>query len=271
METGIPYLDHLVIPWLTRILLALLIFVIGRWIAKRLSQGILKVLMKSQPDGTLARFLGHIFYGFLLVAVSLAAVRELGVDISSLLALIGAAGLAVGLALKDSLANFAAGVMIVIFRPYKSGDSITFNSQSGTVDEIGMFSTALVTPDNQRIIIPNSTLISGTVVNSTAEATRRIDLILHLGPDDHLPTAKRVIADVLAADSRILTKPAPAIGVDKLGVSTIELFVRPWVATVDYSGVKADLQERLKLALDAVGIMIPTRPPSVIVQTAAKN
>lgn len=259
MESGIPFIDGYVIPKLVQIVVALLIFVIGKWIAERLSKWLLKVLLRSNSDDTLVKFIGHLFYGFLLAAVVLAALQELGFDVSSLLALIGAAGLAVGLALKDSLSNFAAGVMIIVFRPFKSGDSITASGQTGTVDEIGTFSTTLNTPDNQRIIIPNSSIIGGTIINSTSLPTRRIDIILYLGGSDNLLTAKTVIEGVLAAETRLLREPAPAIGVEKLGASHIEFFVRAWVNTADFALVKAELLERIKLALDAAGIVIPAK------------
>lgn len=270
METGIPFVDNNVLPWLVRIALAVLIFLAGRWLSGKLSRVFLNVLLKSHADSILAKFIGQLCYGFLLMAFVLAALDQVGVDISSLLALIGAAGLAVGLALKDSLSNFAAGVMIVIFRPFKSGDTITAGGQTGVVDEIGMFSTMLNTFDNQRIFIPNSTIIGNTIVNSTTLPTRRIDLALFLGPDDNLVTAKRVIDEVLRAEPRILANPPCSVGVDKIGPTNIELFVRAWVNTPDFGVVKADLQERLKLALDAAGILLPTRPVPVLVQNVTR-
>jgi len=270
METGIRLIDLYLTPWLGKILLGLLIFVIGKWIVDQISKVLLRVMQKSDFDHALVKFVSHLCYGFLMIAVVLISVQTLGVNISSLLALLGAAGLAVGLALKDSLSNFAAGVMIITFRPFRSGDSITIASCSGMVDEIGIFSTKLNTPDNQRIFVPNSTLISGTIINATTLPTRRIDLLLHLSGDDNLLTAKQSIAEVLASEPRILSQPAPAIGVEKLGAASIELFVRPWVNTADYASVRSDLQERLKLALDKVGIFIPGRPAPVYLQTQPK-
>lgn len=262
MESGIPFIDGYVIPKLVHIVMALLIFVIGKWVAERMSKWLLKVLLRSNSDDTLVKFIGHLFYGFLLAAVVLASLQELGFDVSSLLALVGAAGLAVGLALKDSLSNFAAGVMIIVFRPFKSGDTITATGQSGTVDEIGTFSTTLNTPDNQRIIIPNSSIIGSTIINSTSLSTRRIDLALYLSGSDNLLTAKAAIERVLAAETRLLRDPAPALGVEKIGTTHIELFVRVWVHTSDYALVKADLLEHIKLTLDAVGIVIPAKLPA---------
>ncbi len=267
METGIRLIDIYLTPWLLKIGLALLIFVIGKWIVDQVGKVLLRVMQKSDFDHALVKFVSHLCYGFLMIAVVLVSVQTLGVNISSLLALLGAAGLAVGLALQGSLSNFAAGVMIIVFRPFRSGDTITIGSNSGMVDEIGIFSTKLNTPDNQRIFVPNSTIISGIIINATTLPTRRIDLLLHLGGDVNLLTAKQIIAQVLATEPRILSQPAPAIGVEKLGAASIEVFVRPWVNTTDYAPVKADLQERLKLALEQAGIFIPGRPAPVYLQT----
>jgi len=271
METALRLFNLYLAPWLGKILLALLIFVVGKWFVDQVGKLLLRVMQKSDFDHALVKFVSHLCYGFLMIAVVLISVEELGVNISSLLALLGAAGLAVGLALQGSLSNFAAGVMIIVFRPFKSGDSITIGNSSGMVDEIGIFSTKLNTPDNQRIFVPNSTIISGIIINATTLPTRRIDLLLHLDGGDNLLTAKQTIAQVLASEPRILKLPAPAIGVEKLGSASIELFVRPWVNTVDYAPVKADLQERLKLALDQVGIIIPSQPGPVYLQMPPKS
>jgi len=266
MHTDIPLIDLYLTPWLGKIVLALVIFVMGKWLVDHLSKVLLRVMKKSNLEDTLVKFLSHLCYGFLMIAVVLISVQTLGVNISSLLALLGAAGLAVGLALKDSLSNFAAGVMIIMFRPFKSGDSITTGISSGVVDDIGIFCTMLNTPDNQRIIIPNSTIISGIIINATTLPTRRVDLVVCISGEDNLLAAKQTIEQVLALNTRLLTYPAPAVGVDKLGSTSIELFVRPWVLTSDYASIKAELQEQLKLALDQAGIMIPPRPAPVYLQ-----
>lgn len=267
MATGISFIDLYISPWLGNIVLALLIFLIGKWLVDHLNKLLLRVLRKSKFDDTLVRFLGHLSYSFLLVAVALAAVDTLGVDISSLLALIGAAGLAVGLALKDSLSNFAAGVMIIVFRPFKVGDAITAAGQSGAVEEIGMFSTHLNTPDNQRIIVPNSAVISGTIVNSSTLPTRRIDLIITIGADDSIVTTRNVLSAVLSRETRILPEPAPTIGVERITATGVEVFARPWVRTADFLAVKSELQEQIKLKLGEAGIEIPLRPAPVFLQT----
>ncbi len=271
MHTDIPLIDLYLTPWLGKIALALVIFVVGKWIVDHLSKVLLRVMKKSNLEDTLVKFLNHLCYGFLMIAVVLISVQTLGVNISSLLALLGAAGLAVGLALKDSLSNFAAGVMIIMFRPFKSGDFITTGVCSGVVDEIGIFCTMLNTPDNQRIIIPNSTIISGIIINATTLPTRRIDLVISISGDDNIVTARQTILAVLAKEARILPAPAPAIGVDKIGSASVDLFVRPWVHTPDYAIVRAELQEQLKLALAQVGILIPPRAGPIYVQLPAKG
>jgi small conductance mechanosensitive channel len=260
METGLPFIDQNVMPWLYKGLMALLIFGIGKWIVDHLSKVLLRFMQRARLEETLCKFLYNLGYWLLLTAVLLAAVEALGVSVASLLAVLGAAGLAVGLAIKDSLSNLAAGVMIIMFRPFRVGDSITAAGQSGSVDEIGMFSTLLNTADNQRVIIPNSAVIGGTIINATSLPTRRIDLIVPIRFEDSIGRAREVIAGVLVGEARILADPPPLIGVDRLGEATVDLFVRPWVRTVDYGATRAELQERLKLALEEAGIMIAHRP-----------
>ena len=205
----------------------------------------------------LLKFLGNIAYGILLVAVVLAAVDSLGVNVTSLMAILGAAGLAVGLALKDSLSNFASGVMIIIFRPFNIGDFVTAGGSSGVVDEIGLFATLMHTGDNQRIIVPNSAILNGTIVNTSALSTRRIDLVIGIGYDDNIGQARDIIMGILEADERIFKDPAPDVAVAELGDSSINLNVRPWVNAADYWTVRPDLLEHIKVQLDSAGISIP--------------
>ena len=216
-----------------------------------------KALSRSGTDTMLVKFLGNIAYGILLVAVVLAAVDSLGVNVTSLMAILGAAGLAVGLALKDSLSNFASGVMIIIFRPFNIGDFITAGGSSGVVDEIGLFATLMHTGDNQRIIVPNSAILSGTIVNTSALSTRRIDLVIGIGYDDNIGKARDIIMGILEADERILKDPAAGVAVAELADSSINLNVRPWVNAVDYWTVRPDLLENIKVQLDSAGISIP--------------
>ena len=245
------------IPWGIKIVSALVIFIIGRMLAKWLTGIIRKVMSKSGMDVALVKFLGGIIYTVLLVAVILAAIDTLGVNVTSLLAILGAAGLAVGLALKDSLSNFAAGVMIMIFRPFKIGDFVTVGGVSGVIDEIGLFCVLMHTGDNQRIIIPNSSVYGGTITNTSALPTRRIDLVIGIGYDDNIGTAKQIIESVIKADDRVLEDPAPTIAVSELADSSVNLVVRPWVKSEDYWAVRFDLTENLKVKLEEGGISIP--------------
>lgn len=253
MEEVITFL----IPWVITIGKALAIYIIGKMIARMVTKYLEKALLKSGTDPMLADFLGNISYAILLISVILAAISSLGVAVTSLLAIFGAAGLAVGLALKDSLSNFASGVMIIIFRPFTTGDFITAGGSSGTVDEIGLFCTLLHTGDNQRIILPNSAVLGGTIVNTSALSTRRVDLVIGIGYDDNIGTAKDVILGVIDADTRILKDPAAGVAVAELADSSVNLNVRPWVNSEDYWAVRADLLENIKISLDAAGISIP--------------
>ena len=250
-------ISTLIIPWGIRIITALVIFIIGRMIAKWLTNLVRKIMAKSGLDEALIKFLGGIIYTVLLVAVILAAIDQLGVNVTSLLAVLGAAGLAVGLALKDSLSNFAAGVMIMIFRPFKIGDFVTVGGVSGVIDEIGMFCVLMHTPDNQRIIIPNSSVYGGTITNTSALPTRRIDLVMGISYDDNIGRAKQIIEDVINADERVLKDPEPVIAVSELGDSSVNLVVRPWVKSEDYWGARFDLTENLKVKLEEGGMSIP--------------
>ena len=216
-----------------------------------------KALDRSSTDPILVGFLCNIAYGILIVAVVLAAVDSLGVNVTSLLAILGAAGLAVGLALKDSLSNFASGVMIIIFRPFKIGDYITAGGESGVVDEIGLFCTLLHTGDNQRIIVPNSAIMGGTIVNVSAMPTRRIDLVIGISYDDNIGQARDIIMNVIESDERILKDPAPVIMVAELGDSSVNLNVRPWVNTADYWLVRWSLLENIKQQIEEAGLSIP--------------
>jgi small conductance mechanosensitive channel len=246
-----------VIPWGIKIFIALAIFVIGRVIARSITKFSKAMMRKSRLEEMLVKFLGGILYAVLLSAVGLAAIDQLGVNIMSLLAILGAAGLAVGLALKDSLSNFASGVMIIIFRPFKIGDFVTISGTSGVVDEIGLFCTLLHTGDNQRIIIPNSGVFGSTIINTSALTTRRIDLVIGISYDDNIGTAKNIILDVISKDERVLEDPAPVVAVSELAESSVNLVVRPWVMSPDYWATRWELTENIKNALDAGNITIP--------------
>jgi len=257
MENLTNWISEHGIDWAIQIGLAIAIFIVGKIIARMLSNLVKNAMSKSGTDAILVSFIGNITYGVLLIAVVLAAVDSLGVNVTSLMAILGAAGLAVGLALKDSLGNFAAGVMIIIFRPFKIGDFITAGGVSGVVDEIGLFATLMHTGDNQRMIVPNSGVIGGNITNTSALPTRRIDLVFGIGYDDNIGQARDIMMAIIEADERILKDPAPGIAVGELGDSCVNLNVRPWVNSGDYWPVRADLLENIKVKFDEVGISIP--------------
>jgi len=170
---------------------------------------------------------------------------------------LGAAGLAVGLAMQGSLANFAAGVLIIMFRPFKIGDFIDAGGSAGVVEVIGIFTTNLRTPDNRSVIMPNAGITGGNITNFSAKETRRIDMTFGVGYGDNLKTAREILERILAEDPRVLKDPAPTIGVAELGASSVDFAVRPWVKTSDYWPVKFDLNERIKVALEEGGCSIP--------------
>lgn len=246
-----------VLPWGQKIFWALVIFFIGKWIARFITKMMGRAMDRAKVDATLGRFLRNIAYAVLLAAVVLAALDSLGVNITSLLAILGAAGLAVGLALKDSLANFAAGVMLIIFRPFKVGDFVEAGGTAGVVDEIGVFSTMMHTPDNRVIVVPNGAIISGTITNVTGSPTRRIDLVIGIGYGDDIKKAKDLIRATIESDERILSDPAPAIVLGELGESSVNIYVRPWTKTSDFWATRCDLLENIKASFDANGISIP--------------
>jgi small conductance mechanosensitive channel len=245
------------IPWGIRIIMALAIFVIGRWVIKIVVRFTERLMRKANLDDMLTAFLANILYTVLLVVVIIAALDQLGVQTTSLLAVFGAAGLAIGLALKDSLANFSSGVMLIIFRPFKVGDFIEAAGMSGVVEEVRIFSTIMRTGDNREIIVPNGHIYSGPIINVSARDTRRIDLVFGIGYDDDIRKAKELIEAAFTADERILQDPAPAVAVGELADSSVNLNVRPWVKTGDYWAVRSDLLEKLKLSFDENGISIP--------------
>ena len=257
MDNISEWLSQNALDWGIKIALALAIFIIGKFFAKLIARLLQKAMERTGTDAMLVKFLGNIAYVILLIAVVLAAVDSLGVNVTSLMAVLGAAGLAIALALKDSLSNFASGVMIIILHPFKIGDYITAGGSSGTVDEIGLFATLMHTGDNQRIIVPNSAILSGTIVNTSALPTRRLDLIFCIGYDDNIGQARDIMMAILEADERVLKDPEPSVTVGELAESSINLKVRPWVNSDDYWSLRPDLLEQIKMALDDAGISIP--------------
>jgi small conductance mechanosensitive channel len=257
MESVTNWISENGVNWGVQIAIAITIFIVGKIIARMISNLIEKAMSRAGSDQMLVDFIGNISYALLIVAVVLAAIDSLGVNVTSLMAIVAAAGLAIGLALKDSLSNFAAGVMIIIFRPFKTGDYITAGGVSGVVDEIDLFATMMHTGDNQRIIVPNSAIMGGTITNTSALPTRRIDLVFGIGYGDDIGQARDIMMAIIEADERILKDPAPSITVGELADSSVNLKVRPWVNSEDYWSVRPDLLENIKVKFDEAGISIP--------------
>ncbi|NKI33739.1 mechanosensitive ion channel [Wenzhouxiangella sp. XN79A] len=261
MDAITEYLNNLdtatLLAWAWKVLAALLIFVIGRWVAKAVSAFLARLMRKRGIDDMLSNFLSAILYAILLVAVIIAAVSQLGIQTTPLVAVLGAAGLAVGLALQNSLGNFASGVMLVLFRPFTRGDFVEAGGTSGTVEEVGIFNTVLNTPDNRRIIVPNGQITSDSITNYSAYDTRRIDLIIGVGYGDDLKIARDTIDRTLRAHDKVLEDPEPAILVMELADSSVNFAVRPWVLSSDYWVVRGELLEAIKAELEAAGCEIP--------------
>ena len=251
------FLEIYVIPWAINIGLALLIFIVGRVVVKIINKVLQNLLSRAKIDTMLVDFIAAIANAVLLLFVIIAAVDQLGVDTTSLIALIGAAGLAVGLALQGSLQNFASGIMLIVFRPFKPGDFVEAGGTTGSVEQVSIFHTVLKTPDNREVIVPNGPIYSGTITNYSAKEERRVDMVFGIGYGDDIKKAKEIFWELLKADERILENPAPTVAVSELADSSVNFVVRPWVKTADYWAVKFDFTENIKLAFDAKGVSIP--------------
>ena len=255
-----------------KILTAIAIFFIGRYAIKMLTRLTRKAMQKARMDAILVDFLGNIIYGLSLAFVIIAALSQLGIQTTSLVAIIGAAGLAVGLALQSSLGNLASGVMMIVFRPFKKGDYVEVAGVAGSVEEIQIFTTTLQTPDNRTIIVPNGQITDGCITNYSARATRRLDLVMGIGYGDDIKKAKDVLTEVVMNCKYVLASPEPVIAVLSLGDSSVNLAVRPWVKTSDYWDAHFYLTEEIKLRFDKEGISIPFPQRDVyIYQETAKN
>ena len=244
-------------PFAIQAVLALVIFYFGRWAARLVTGLVRKILKKNDLDDMLINLVAQVVYVALLGFVILAALDQLGVNTTSALAIFGAAGIAVGLAVKDSLSNFAAGVMIILHRPFTAGHFVEVAGVSGKVLEVTLFSTVMLTSDNRRIIIPNGIVYSDKIINHSAENTRRVDVTFGIGYDDDLAMAQKLIVQAMKADPRILDDPEPAIALVELADSSVNLAARPWANTQDYWAVKGELMANVKKAFDANGISIP--------------
>jgi small conductance mechanosensitive channel len=250
-------LGQLLLDWIGRAIAALAIFLIGRLVATWLSRWLIAAMRRVGMDETLARFFGSLSYIVLVVMVVLTAVNALGVPTTNFLAIVGAAGLAIGLALKDSLANFSSGVMLVFFRPFRVSDMVKAAGNEGTVESIGMFSTVLKTADNATLIVPNSLIYAATITNYTAEGTRRIEMTVSISYEDSVTDAKTLLTEILRADKRVLAKPAPEILINELSSNSVSMIVRAWVATPDVASARSDLLERIKSSLGDGGFKAP--------------
>lgn len=250
-------IQGLVINYGEKVVSALLVFFVGRWLAKRVAGLVVKVMHKQKVDVTLTRFLDAIIYYVLLVMVAIAAAGQLGVETTSFIAIFGAASLAVGLALKDSLSNFASGVMLILFRPFSVGDFVDLGGESGTVDAITVFNTILNTPDNQRKIIPNGGIINSTITNITANPLRRVDMVIGVSYDDDIRLVKETLETIVGRQELLLKTPVATIAVSALADSSVNFVVRPWVKTPDYWKAYFALLEDIKVTFDEKGISFP--------------
>lgn len=240
-----------------RLVVALVLFWIGFVLSRRLSSLVGRLMEKGGVDVILVSFVRNALHYLFVTAVGIAALGQLGINVTSFLAVLGAAGLAVGLALKDSLSNFAAGVLLIFFRFFRVGDYVTVGGTSGTVMAVNLFNTELATPDNQKVYVPNSSILGNVIVNVTANDTRRIDLVVGIGYGDVISKAKGILEGLLAADARILKEPEPMVAVSELGDSSVNFVVRPWVRTDDYWSVRFDLIRSIKETFDEQGVTIP--------------
>ena len=244
-------------PWGIKIALALVIFYVGRMVVGLVVNGANKVLVARGMDEILVSFLSSILRWVLLLFVIIAALSQLGINTTSLVALLGAAGLAIGLSLQSSLSNFASGVMLIIFRPFTKGDFVEAGGATGVVDSISIFTTTLTTTDNKEIIVPNGSILSNNITNYSARPTRRVDMVFGISYDDDIRKAKQLLQDIIAADDRVMADPAPTIALGELADSSVNFLVRPWVKAEDYWGLLWDTTETVKLKFDEAGISIP--------------
>ncbi|HZJ81902.1 MAG TPA: mechanosensitive ion channel domain-containing protein [Guyparkeria sp.] len=265
MEAG--FFSLYVLPWIINILLAGAIAVGGYYLSKIAMPWLTRLLQRTQLDNMLIGFAVSIAQAAFLLFIAIAALSKLGLDTTSLVALVAGAGIAVGLALKDSLSNFAAGVMILIFRPFRAGDFITTAGLMGTVNEIGIFHTRMNTPDNIEMIVPNGQLYSAAITNYSVRDTRRLDLKMSIGYANDIAKAKELIMQVFEKDDRVLKDPAAVILVEQFGASNIDFLIRPWVRSTDMPLVKSDLQQQIKEAFDTHDITIPF--PQMLITSAA--
>ncbi|MCB1729151.1 MAG: mechanosensitive ion channel [Halieaceae bacterium] len=250
-------LETYVIPWGIKLFFALVIFIIGRIVVSVVVGFAGKLLRARKMDDILVGFLLAILRWVLLLFVVIAALSQLGIDTTSLIALLGAAGLAIGLSLQSSLSNFASGVMLIIFRPFTKGDFVEAGGATGVIQTISIFTTTMTTPDNKEVIVPNGAIIGGNITNYSARDTRRVDMVFGISYDDDLLKAKQLLQEIINEDPRVLKDPAPVIALGTLNDSSVDFLVRPWAKTEDYWALLWDTTEKVKLKFDEAGISIP--------------
>jgi small conductance mechanosensitive channel len=272
MEEVLLKLQELATIYGIKLIAALVIFIVGRIVAKGVKSFMMRLMDKRSTDSTLSKFAANLVYIAILAFVIIAALGQMGIQTASFVAVIGAAGLAVGLALQGSLANFAAGFLMIIFKPIKVGDYVEGGGIAGIVEEVGIFTTQLRSPDNKRIISPNSKIMGDNIVNYSANDTRRLDLLASVSYSDDTDKAQRILREIAEADERILKDPAPTIGILQFADSSINLAFRPWVKTAEYWDIYFALHEQIKKRFDAEGITIPFPQQDVYIhQTESKE
>jgi small conductance mechanosensitive channel len=239
------------------VLAAVIILVVGRMAAGWTRKITRKALERGNVDKTLVPFVAKLVYVAVLAVVVVAALNRVGVATTSVVAIFGAAGLAVGLAMQGTLSNFASGVMLLVFRPFDLGNYVDIGGTAGTVMEIGIFATTLKSPDNIKVTVPNSQIYGATISNYNGYETRRVDMVMGIAYDDNIQTALDTIRSIIAADERVLADPAPQIAVSNLGDSSVDIVVRPWCNAADYWNLKFDLTRRFKEGLESAGCSIP--------------
>ena len=257
MEWYNAYLLPLLTTWGLRAVGGAAVFLVGMMLGKSVRRGLMRVFDQTEMDETLEKFLTSLFYYLIITIAGVAALGMMGIQMASVLTILGAAGLAVGLALQGTLSNVAAGVMLLIFRPFKVGDFVDAGGTAGTVESIGLFATRLNTPDNVHIIIPNSRIYGGTIKNFSHHDVRRNDMVMGISYDDDIALAVETIRSVLDADDRVLKDPEYVVAVSELGDSSVNLVVRPWCKASDYWGLRFDLTRTFKERLEAAGCSIP--------------
>jgi len=248
---------ELIVVYGLRVLAAVVILIVGRWVALGLARLIKRIMVRSKVDETLVSFVRNLSYVALMAFVIIAALNQLGIQTASFIAVLGAAGLAVGLALQGCLGNFAAGVLMIIFKPFKVGDFIDAAGTAGTVEKIEIFTTQLKTPDNKTVIIPNAKVTGDNITNFTVKGTRRVDLVFGIGYGDDIDKARAVIKEIIDQDARVLKEPEPVIVVSELADSSVNFTVRVWASATDYWPFYFDTIEKVKKQFDARGVSIP--------------